>query len=48
LEDSELETIKPIEPKTIQPLTKFLTNPKTIATRDSLEKTYSEYEDYLK
>jgi hypothetical protein len=48
LEDSELETIKPIEPKTIRPLTKFLTNPKTIATRDSLEKTYSEYEDYLK
>lgn len=48
LEDGGLDTIKPIEPKTIQPLTKSLTNPKTIATRDSLEKTYGEYGDYLK
>jgi len=41
------EKMEPIDVKTIKPMMSSLTNPKIIATRDSLEKTYDDYEQYL-
>jgi len=41
------EAMKSIEAKTIKPLMSSLTNPEIISTRDSLENTYDEYEQFL-
>lgn len=41
------EKMVPLDVKTIKPMMSSLTNPKIIATRDSLEKTYDDYEQYL-
>ena len=41
------EKMAPLDVKTIKPMVSSLTNPKIIATRDSLEKTYGDYEQYL-